>query len=131
MISGKRISAVVNGVLLTGHQAFEVTGEADRLDGQTGQDNGFRKNEPGSVGATLVLEFVQDTRSGYYVELSESTRLEEVKVYRDYTDAQPCFYAPVAYVFRSTLAARVKERITHRVEIENYGQYSYTNPGSG
>lgn len=131
MISGKRIVATLNGVVLTGNQAFESTGRADPLDGQTGLDNGFSKDEPGSLSRDLILDFVQDTRTGFFVEIMEGTRLEEVKVFRDTNDNVPAVYMPVANVFEAQLVARVKERITHRVTIRNYGQYTLNNPGSG
>lgn len=130
MISGKRIVATAGGVLLRGMQAYESTGRVDRLDGQTGSDNGFSKDEPGSFTRDLILEFVQDSTNGMFVELSEGSLLSEVKVYRDYNDNQPAIYLPYAYVFECQVTGRAKERLTMRVTIQNYGIYLLTNPGS-
>lgn len=131
MISGKRIQATLNGFVLTGLQGFETEGTADKLDGQSGADNGFSKNEPGSFTRSLILEFVQNTKTGVFIEVLEGNLLQEVKVFRDYEDNQPAVYLPFAYVFKSHVAAKAKTSITLRVEIENWGQYALQQPGSG
>ena len=131
MISGKKILATAGGVTLRGNQAFESTGRVDRLDGQTGSDNGFSANEPGSFLRDLILDFVQDTQTGMFIELSEGTLLSEVKVYTDYSiTGTPRIYLPFAYIFESQIIGRVKERITMRVTIENYRIYYLNNPGT-
>jgi hypothetical protein len=131
MISGIRAVATAGGVLLRGQQSYESRGTVDKLDGQTGSDNGFSSNEPGSFTRDLVLEFVQDSLTGMFIELSEGSLLSEVKVYNDHTANIPIIHMPFAFVFECQVTGRTKERLTMRVTIENYKQYTLNNPGSG
>ena len=133
MISGKYIAVTISGVtaVLSGVQEWTVRETIDQLDGTTGNDGGFENDGGGIMRAEIDLTLVQDLSTGVYSVIACGTELANLKLYRRVTDAQPAWTFPVARVFESTNAGRVRDRLTVSCKARSAGEYTRTDPGAG
>lgn len=74
---------------------------------------------------------VQNLASGIYAAVRAGTLLTNLKLYRTSADNQPAFTIPLAKVYESTNAGKVRDRFTTAVKARSKGPYSGTDPGAG
>jgi hypothetical protein len=130
-ISGKYLTADINGVTVAGTQAWSVVESSYTLDGATAKHAGYSADVPGMPSAAITLELVQDTRLGEYSSIRRGTRITNLRLFRMQGDPEPAFEFPVAHAMKSENGGRVKERFIVRVEASNFGPYFASDPGAG
>ena len=130
-ISGKYLAVVIGNVVIVGAQEWTCRETTDQLDGTTGADQGYENDDNGLVRAEIDIMLVQNLASGIYAAVRAGTLLTNLKLYRTSADNQPAFTIPLAKVYESTNAGKVRDRFTTAVKARSKGPYSGTDPGAG
>lgn len=128
MISGDFLIVRINGVLYSDAMAWKVRESAVKLQRQVGAHRGFSANEPGTLVATIELQFVQDITTTPYTPVAAKTVLEDLALYRHIDDATPAFLFPIANVFDSDNGSQMGDKFVINCSAENFGSYTRNDP---
>jgi hypothetical protein len=120
-ISGKYLTAAINGVNIEGTHEWSFKETADRLEATTGADQGRGKKDLGVIDGNVRIVFYFDIATGVYEFIRPGSQIVDLALYHDGNAATPLVLIADAQVFDATVRGQVRDRMIVEAEIEPYG----------
>lgn len=129
-ITGSWLSVSIGAspVILDGVQNWKAQDKVERLDGQTGADQGYSHPYPGTRSVNVSMSLVIDIAQGDLTTIQPGTTLTNVGLYTVYNAPQPVYAIPKFLVLDASPAIEVNGRLMQDVQGENQGPFTRNNP---
>lgn len=129
-ISGKHMSAFVNGAEVPGSYSWNAEEVGDVLDATVGSDGGWEREDMGVQGLHVTVKAYLDISTGSYTAYRRGTILTDVDLYRHIEDATPAFSVSEALVVRSRQGGEVRGKLEIEFEFHSRGDVVTVNDPS-
>jgi hypothetical protein len=120
-ITGKDLTASVNGINIDGAHEWSFRETADRLEATTGANNGRGKKDVGVIDGNIRVVFYLDITTGAYEFIRAGVGLVNVGLWHDGNALAPLVLVSLAQVFDSTVRGQIRDRMIVEAELESYG----------
>lgn len=120
-ISGKFLTAFVNGAEVIGTFEGDVTEQADKLEATTGTDEGRGRKDPGVVDTIFKVTLYCDVTNGSFAALRAGNTLTDVEFWLNRNATSPIYVFEEARAFNLHVRGQIRDRVIVDCEIEAYG----------
>lgn len=130
-VSGKYLACTIDGVDFEDLMDWTVDEDSEAAERVTGSTGGFHDEDSGILKATITMNFVQDTTTGFYAAVAAGTVITNLRLWRNAGDTNPAFLFPLARVQRSGTQVRAKGgAITVPLTLVNKRTYTRYEPST-
>ncbi len=127
-VSGKYLTATINGTVIEGNYAWEAEEGGDVLDRTTGADQGAARQDMGVQDCRVSIRGYMDVVTGQYTPVRRGTVIENLELFRTDADVTPAYSIPEALVSRSKQKAEVRGKVEWDCDCLANGEYTCTDP---
>jgi hypothetical protein len=129
-ISGKFLTAAVNGVNIDGTHEWSVAESGDRLEATTGANNGRGKKDVGCIDTRIRVVFYLDISTGLFTFIRTGAVLTDLQLFHNIVASAPLYQIASATVFDATVRGQIRDRMIVEADIEANGDVvTATDPG--
>lgn len=129
-VSGKYLAVTLDGVDLEDPMDWDVSEDSEAAERTSGSTGGYHDEDSGVLKATITINFVQDTTTGFYTEIAAGTVLTNLRLFRNAGDTNPAYLFPLARVQRSGQKVQVRGSITVPITAVNKRSYTRYQPST-
>ena len=127
-ISGKYLTAMINGVVIQDNYSWSMDEGGDALDRTTGFWNGWEAEDMGVQNGHVSIKGYMDVANGQYIPIRRGTILTNLELFRNQDDATAAFTIAEALVVRSTQGGEIRGKIEWSCEVHSRGEVIANDP---
>lgn len=127
-ISGKYLTAMINGVEVYDNYAWDCDEDGTMLDRSTGANGGWRKEDMGLQAAKVTIKGYMSIASGQYTVVRRGTIITDLQLFRAADDAAPAFSIAECIVSRSRQGAEVDGKVEWNATLNSRSEVIANDP---